>query len=42
MLRAKATVIGQYGANSDAVQALGLKKKTDYGRPARRRNSVRA
>jgi hypothetical protein len=37
MLGVKATVIGQYGHNSDAVQALGLKKKTDYRRPVRRR-----
>ena len=40
MLSVKATVIGQYGANSDAVQALGLKKKADYRRPVRRRTSV--
>ncbi|MBK9713554.1 MAG: hypothetical protein IPO81_19975 [Kouleothrix sp.] len=37
MLGVKATVIGQYGHNSDAVQAIGLKKKTDYRRPGRRR-----
>jgi hypothetical protein len=36
ILGAKAAVIGQYGHNSDAVQALGLKKKSDYRRPARR------
>lgn len=40
MLSVKAAVIGQYGANSDAVQSLGLKKKTDYRRPARRRNGT--
>jgi hypothetical protein len=28
--------MGQYGSDSDAVQALGLKKKSDYRRPARR------
>ena len=37
ILGVKATVIGQYGHNSDAVQAIGLKKKTDYRRPGRRR-----
>ena len=37
MLDVKAAVAGQYGANSDAVQALGLKKKMDYRRPGRRR-----
>lgn len=37
MLGVKATVIGQYGHSSDAVQAIGLKKKTDYRRPGRRR-----
>ncbi|MFN8501706.1 MAG: hypothetical protein U0177_07350, partial [Kouleothrix sp.] len=26
----KAAVISQYGANSDEVQAIGLKKKVDY------------
>jgi hypothetical protein len=36
MLSVKAAVIGQYGHNSDAVQAIGLKKKSDYRRPARR------
>jgi hypothetical protein len=37
MLDVKAAVAGQYGSNSDAVQALGLKKKMDYRRPASRR-----
>lgn len=36
MLGAKAAVISQYGPNSDAVQALGLKKKDDYRRVFRR------
>ena len=40
MLSVKATVLGQYGSNSTAVQALGLKKKADYRRPVRRRTSV--
>ena len=40
MLDVKAAVIGQYGANSDAVQSLGLKKKVDYRRPARRRTTT--
>ena len=42
MLSVKATVIGQYGHNSDAIQALGLKKKADYRRPARRRTTTPA
>jgi hypothetical protein len=42
MLGVKATVIGHYGHNSDAVQALGLKKKSDYRRPARRRPATLA
>jgi hypothetical protein len=40
MLSAKAAVIGQYGANSDAVHSVGLKKKSDYRRPSRRRNGT--
>ena len=40
MLGVKATVLGQYGANSDAVQSLGLKKKSDYRRPTRHRNGT--
>ena len=40
MLDVKAAVLGQYGANSDAIQALGLKKKNDYRRPARHRNGT--
>src|SRR5262249_6859862 len=36
MLSVKAAVIGQYGHNSDAVQAIGLKKKIAYRGPARR------
>jgi hypothetical protein len=35
-LRAKAQVIAQYGPDSDAIQSLGLKKKSDRKRPARR------
>ncbi len=42
MLGVKATVTGQYGSDSDAVQALGLKKKSDYRRPARRRTVTAA
>ena len=41
MLGAKATVSGQYGYNSDAVQALGLKKKIDHRRPVRRTSSTK-
>jgi hypothetical protein len=40
MLDVKAAVIGQYGANSDAVQSLGLKRKSDYRRPTRHRNGT--
>ena len=36
ILSVKASVIAQYGHNSNAVQAIGLKKKIDYRRPARR------
>lgn len=35
-LGAKAEVIAQYGANSSAVQAIGLKRKSDRRRPLRR------
>ena len=36
VLGAKAQVIGQYGNNSQEVQALGLKKKSDHKRRVRR------
>lgn len=36
MLDAKAQVVAQYGASSDEVQALGLKKKSERRKPARR------
>ncbi|MFL5803731.1 MAG: hypothetical protein ACJ8CR_18555 [Roseiflexaceae bacterium] len=39
MLNVKSTVSGQYGYDSDAVQALGLKKKRDHRRPTRRRTT---
>ena len=35
-LGAKAEVIAQYGADSAAVQAIGLKRKSDRRRPSRR------
>ncbi|MBN2119147.1 MAG: hypothetical protein JW730_21435 [Anaerolineales bacterium] len=35
MLGAKDQVIAQYGKSSDQLQALGLKKKAEYKRPAR-------
>lgn len=38
MLDAKVQVIAQYGASSDEVQALGLKKKSERKRPVRRRS----
>jgi len=36
ILGAKAAVISQYGPDSNAVQSLGLKKKSDRRRPSRR------
>jgi hypothetical protein len=36
MLAVKEQVIAQFGKNSDQVQALGLKKKSEYTAPARR------
>ncbi len=35
MLGAKAQVVAQYGDDSDQVQSLGMKKKSEYRRPAR-------
>ena len=37
LLNVKALVSGDYGPNSDEVQALGLKKKSDYRRRTRSR-----
>ncbi len=39
MLGIKANVTVQYGASSDAVQSLGLKKKQEYRRLMRRRTT---
>ncbi len=36
MLAVKEQVIAQFGKNSDQVQALGLKKKSEYKSPARK------
>jgi hypothetical protein len=36
MLGAKAQVIAQYGPDSNAVQLLGLKRKSERRRPVRR------
>lgn len=36
MLDVKAQVVAQYGASSDEVQALGMKKKSERRRPVRR------
>jgi hypothetical protein len=36
VLRTKAQVIAQYGDDSDAIQSLGLKKRSDRKRPVRR------
>ena len=38
MLDVKAQVIAQYGRNSDEVQALGLKKKSERRKPGRKRS----
>ena len=37
LLSAKTEVIGQYGADSNAVQSLGLKRKSEHKRPTRRK-----
>ncbi|MBK9715816.1 MAG: hypothetical protein IPO81_31710 [Kouleothrix sp.] len=36
VLVAKAAVIAQYGHDAPALRAIGLKRKSDYKRPARR------
>jgi hypothetical protein len=36
IISAKASVFAQYGPDSNAVQSLGLKKKSDRRRPSRR------
>jgi hypothetical protein len=40
VLGAKAQVIAQYGADSDAIQSLGLKKKSERKRPTRRNGTT--
>ena len=37
ILGAKTQVIAQYGPDSDAIQSLGLKRKSERKRPARRK-----
>jgi hypothetical protein len=37
MLGVKEQVIAQFGKNSDQLQALGLKKKSEYKAPAARK-----
>jgi hypothetical protein len=37
MLGVKMQVTAQFGSNSDEVAALGLKKKSEYKKPSRRR-----
>jgi len=37
LLSAKMQVVAQYGHSADAVEAVGLKKKTEHKRPARRK-----
>jgi hypothetical protein len=39
MIIAKSAVIAQYGNDSPAVQAIGLKKKSEHKRPVRRAKS---
>jgi hypothetical protein len=40
ILGAKAQVIAQYGSNSHAVQAIGLKRKSERKRPTRRAHAA--
>jgi hypothetical protein len=40
ILGAKAQVIAQYGHDSNAVQAIGLKRKSERKRPARRNGAT--
>ena len=40
MLAVKEQVIAQFGKSSDQVQAMGLKKKTEYKTPARKAKSA--
>jgi len=42
ILRAKAEVIAQFGADSQAVHAMGLKRKSERKRPVRRRKAASA
>ena len=41
MLGAKMQVTAQFGDDSDEVQAIGLKKKSEYKAPTRRKQSAR-
>ena len=36
VLEAKKQVAAQYGSDSDQLQAIGLKKKSEYAKPARK------
>ncbi|BAY25166.1 hypothetical protein NIES2100_49720 [Calothrix sp. NIES-2100] len=38
VLAMKEVVRGQYGLNSDQAQAVGLKKKSEYKRPSRKKS----
>jgi len=40
MLAVKEQVIAQFGKSSDQVQALGLKKKSEYKKPAARKKKA--
>jgi hypothetical protein len=40
ILRVKEQVIAQYGHDSNEVQALGVKKKSEYKAPGRKRKSA--
>jgi hypothetical protein len=37
ILSARMQVVAQYGPNSSALKAIGLKRRSDYKRPVRRR-----
>ena len=41
MLSVKDQVIAQYGKNSDEVASLGLKKRVEYKRPARKQTATK-
>jgi hypothetical protein len=40
MLGGKKQVVAKYGDNSDQAQAVGLKKKSEYAKPARKNSAA--